>query len=98
MRRILVEFKRGGEVQKVPLAEAAVLSPQPGEDLHALDGALSALAQIDSRKAKVVELRFFGGMAEEETAVAMGISSDPIRSGPISPFLGLYDPKHVLTI
>jgi RNA polymerase sigma factor (TIGR02999 family) len=85
MRRILVEFarargskKRGGEVLKVPLDEGAVVSPQPGQDLVALDDALNRLAAVDPRKAKVVEARFFGGMTEEETAEALGISSDTV--------------------
>jgi RNA polymerase sigma-70 factor (ECF subfamily) len=85
MRRILVEFarsrgshKRGGDVRKVPLDEAAILSPEPDENLLALDGALNALAAFEPRKAKVVELRFFGGMTQEETAEALGISSDTV--------------------
>ncbi len=85
MRRILVEFarsrgsqKRGCDVRKVPLDEAAILSPEPDENLLALDGALTALAAFEPRKAKVVELRFFGGMTEEETAEALGISSDTV--------------------
>jgi RNA polymerase sigma-70 factor (ECF subfamily) len=48
-------------VRKVPLDEAAILSPEPDESLLALDDALNALAAFDPRKAKVVELRFFGG-------------------------------------
>jgi RNA polymerase sigma-70 factor (ECF subfamily) len=85
MRRILVEFarsrrsqKRGGDVRKVSLDEAALISPEPSEDLIALDAALTALAAFDQRKARVVELRFFGGMTEEETAEALGISSDTV--------------------
>ncbi len=85
MRRILVEFarsrgshKRGGDVRKVLFDEAAILSPEPDENLLALDDALTALAALDPRKAKVVELRFFGGMSEEETAEALGISSDTV--------------------
>ena len=85
MRRILVEFarsrdsqKRGGEARKVPLDEAALCSSEPSEDLIALDGALNALAAFDQRKARVVELRFFGGMTEEETAEALGISIDTV--------------------
>jgi RNA polymerase sigma-70 factor (ECF subfamily) len=97
MRRILVEFarsrgshKRGGDVQKVPLDEAAILSPHPDENLLALDCALNALAAFDPRKAKVVELRFFGGMTEEETAEAMGISSDTVLRDWKSAKLWLY--------
>ncbi len=97
MRRILVEFarsrgsqKRGGEVRKVPLNEAAILSPEPDENMLALDGALTALAEFDARKAKVVELRFFGGMTEEETAEALGISSDTVLRDWKSAKLWLY--------
>ena len=85
MRRILVEFarsrrsrKRGGDLRRVSLDRVAVFSLQPGEDLIALDAALDALAAFDQRKARVVELRFFGGMTEEETAEALGISSDTV--------------------
>ncbi len=85
MRRILVEFarsryalKRGGNVRKVALDEAAVISPPPDEDLLRLDEALNALAAVDPRQAKVVELRFFGGLTEEETAEALGVSSDTV--------------------
>jgi RNA polymerase sigma factor (TIGR02999 family) len=85
MRRILVEFarargrhKRGGNARKVALDEAAVISPEPGEDLIALDDALHALAAIDPRQARVVELRFFGGMTEEETADLLEISTDTV--------------------
>jgi RNA polymerase sigma factor (TIGR02999 family) len=97
MRRILVEFarsrgsqKRGRDVRKVPLDEAAILSPEPDENLAALDAALTALAAFDSRKAKVVELRFFGGMTEEETAEALGISSDTVLRDWKSAKLWLY--------
>jgi RNA polymerase sigma-70 factor (ECF subfamily) len=97
MRRILVEFarsrgshKRGADVRKVPLDEAAILSPHPDENLLALDDALNALAAFDPRKAKVVELCFFGGMTEEETAEAMGISSDTVLRDWKSAKLWLY--------
>ncbi len=85
MRRILVEFarsrgrnKRGGDVRKVELDEAFVISPQRGTDLVALDDALTALAAIDERKAKVIELRFFGGLSVEETAEVLGVSPDTV--------------------
>ncbi len=86
MRRILVEFararrrqKRGAGVRNVTLDEAAVISPAPGKDLIALDDALENLAAIEPRQAKVVELRFFGGMTEEETAEMLGVSCDTVR-------------------
>jgi RNA polymerase sigma factor (TIGR02999 family) len=85
MRRILVEFarsrkavKRGGDVCKVELDEAAAIAPLPDEDLIRLDEALNALAAVDPRQAKVVELRFFGGLTEEETAEALQVSSDTV--------------------
>ena len=81
MRRILVEFgrargtgKRGGKIGKVEFDEGRVPSPDQGADLIALDDALNALAEVDPREAKVVELRFFGGLSEEETAEALGTS------------------------
>ncbi len=85
MRRILVEFarsrgrnKRGGDVRKVELDEALVISPQRGTDLVALDDALSALETMDERKAKVIELRFFGGLSVEETAEVLNVSPDTV--------------------
>ncbi|HKR58177.1 MAG TPA: sigma-70 family RNA polymerase sigma factor [Pyrinomonadaceae bacterium] len=81
MRRILVDYartrsylKRGGAAQHVTLEEASVLSRERPPDLVALDDALSALAQIDERKARVVELRFFGGLNVEETAEVLKVS------------------------
>ena len=84
MRRILVDFarskkyqKRGGGAQAVSLDEALVVV-EPGKDLVALDDALDALAEMDERKAKVVEMRFFGGLTVEETASALGVSPDTV--------------------
>ena len=97
MRRVLVEFarsrgsqKRGGGVRKNSLEETAILAAEPDEDLVALDTALTALAAIDPRKAKVVELRFFGGFTEQETAEALGISSDTVLRDWKSAKLWLY--------
>jgi RNA polymerase sigma-70 factor, ECF subfamily len=85
MRRILVDFarskhylKRGGGAQKLTFDEALVRSPEQGEDLVALDYALTALAVIDERKSRVVELRFFGGLSVEETAEVLKISPDSV--------------------
>ena len=82
MRRILVDFararhsvKRGGNACRVSLSEAAVVSPERGEEFVALDEALQRLAAIDPRKTKIVELRFFGGLSVEETAEVLKISS-----------------------
>jgi len=51
-----------------------MVSPENDPDLLAIDEALDALAQVDVRQAKVVELRFFGGLNEKETATALGVS------------------------
>jgi RNA polymerase sigma-70 factor (ECF subfamily) len=84
MRRILVDFarsrqydKRGGRAQHVTLDEQR-LAIEPGQDIIALDDALSAFAAIDERKSRVVEMRFFGGLSNEETAIALGISAKTV--------------------
>jgi RNA polymerase sigma factor (TIGR02999 family) len=81
MRRILVDFarsrqqlKREGAAHPVSLDEALVVSSERGEDLVALDDALKALAEIDARKSRIVEMRFFGGLSVEETAEVVGIA------------------------
>jgi len=81
MRRILVDHarsrryaKRGGGARKITLNEAMAVAHERGADLIALDEALNKLADIDPRKSKVVELRFFGGLSVEETAEALSIS------------------------
>ncbi|MBA3713057.1 MAG: sigma-70 family RNA polymerase sigma factor [Pyrinomonadaceae bacterium] len=80
MRRILVDFARrrpraqGGSVRHVSLDEALLVAAEPDADLVALDEALEALAQLDPRKARIVELRFFGGLSVEETAEFLGVS------------------------
>ena len=85
MRRILVEqarrhnIKRGRGVRHVPLDETAVVSEDRSVDFVALDDALNALARLDPRKVQVVEMRFFGGLTVEETAVVLGISPVTVR-------------------
>lgn len=82
MRRILVDHarglhaeRRGGSLVKVPLDEADQLVGESGQvDLLALDEALSALAAVDKRKARVIELRFFGGLDVDETARLLAVS------------------------
>ena len=81
MRQILVDHsrkrrsaKRGSGGEKVSLEEVVSFAPSPGRDIVALDDALNALAEVDPRKAKVIELRFFGGFSVEETAQALDIS------------------------
>lgn len=85
MRRILVEFarakhrqKRGGGAFRVTLGEALAVTKEPGQDLVALDDALKALAADDERKARVIELRFFGGLSVEETASVLKVSPDTV--------------------
>jgi RNA polymerase sigma factor (TIGR02999 family) len=74
MRRILVYHarrrnqKRGGGLQHASLEQAAVVHAQRTTDLLALDDAMTALARVDSRKVRVVEMRFFSGLSVEETA------------------------------
>lgn len=81
MRRILVEHarrrnvKRGADQERVPLDDAAVISPVRSGDFVALDDALTALAERAPRKARVVELRFFGGLSVDETAEVLQVSS-----------------------
>lgn len=85
MRRILVDHarsrqaaKRGGGVALASLEEAWVASVEPDTDVVALDEALENLARSDPRKAKVVELRFFGGLSVKETAAVLEISEESV--------------------
>lgn len=86
MRRLLVErgrargaAKRGGGEIRVTLDEALVAADEPAIDVLALDGALTRLAEIDPKHARVVELRFFGGLTVEETAETMGTSPATVK-------------------
>ena len=86
MRRILVDHarshayaKRGGGAHKVPLDDAAVLSPERGAEVIDLDDALKSLAEIDARKCRVVELRYFGGLTVEETAEVLNVSPITVK-------------------
>ena len=86
MRHILVQFarelqtkKRGGQVVYVSLSEAARLSTQHNPDLVRLDDALNTLEKLDPRQARVVELRFFGGLSLEETAEVLQVSHSTVR-------------------
>jgi RNA polymerase sigma factor (TIGR02999 family) len=86
MRRILVDAarargarKRGGGAAIVPLDEAALLAPQREASLIALDEALTALAAVDPRKSRVVELRYFGGLSVEETAAVLHVSPETVH-------------------
>jgi len=86
MRRILVDaarargsHKRGGGAVKVNVDENAFLSPERDSSLVALDEALEAFSAAAPRQAKIVELRYFGGLSEEEIAEVLKISSRTVR-------------------
>jgi RNA polymerase sigma factor (TIGR02999 family) len=86
MRRVLVDYarargyrKRGGGACRVTLDEGLVASPEPQLNVVALDRALEALAAVDARKSRVIELRFFGGLSVEETAEVLHVSSDTVK-------------------
>jgi len=89
MRRILVDHararhagKRGAGAAHVPVADTVVLAHEPAlspEDLLALDTALTELAAFDPHQARIVELRYFGGLSIEETAEALGISPATVK-------------------
>ncbi len=85
MRRILVDsarargaHKRGGGAVRVSFSEELAVTDEKGLDLVALDDALQALADMDERQSRVVELRFFGGLSVEETAAVLGISGETV--------------------
>ena len=86
MRRILVDAararrsqKRGGMAVKTNLDEALVLSTAPDRTILALDEALTEFARLAPRQASVVELRYFGGLSEDEIVAALGISPRTVR-------------------
>ena len=85
MRRVLVDLarsrgadKRGGGAVRVTFDEAALGGVAPDADVIRLDDALQALAALDDRKSRVVELRFFGRLTVDETAVALQVSSKTV--------------------
>lgn len=86
LRRVLVDHararlrdKRGGGRVRVELNEDALISPERDHDVLAVDAALTKLARIDERQARVVELRFFAGLTVEEVAAALGLSKRTIE-------------------
>ena len=86
MRRVLVDEarkranrKHGGEITRVALDDARIAAPGATIDVLALDRALVALAETFPRKCRVVELRFFGGLTIEQTALALGVSIDIVK-------------------
>ncbi|MFZ2875095.1 MAG: sigma-70 family RNA polymerase sigma factor [Phycisphaerales bacterium] len=87
MRRILVErarsrgrIKRGGDRQRVDLADHADAGDESSVDLVTLDGALRKLEAFDQRKSEVVMLKYFAGLTNDEVAAALGLSSATIRN------------------
>jgi RNA polymerase sigma-70 factor, ECF subfamily len=86
MRRVLVDLarernnlKRGGGAWQVSLDEGLVIAPERSADLLALDEALTQLAALNQRQAQVVELRYFGGLNEEETAETLKVSTRTVQ-------------------
>jgi RNA polymerase sigma-70 factor (ECF subfamily) len=86
MRRILVDYsrghhsaKRGGDAQKIYLEESAVVSKRRAADVVELDDALARLNEFDPEQARLVELRFFGGLSIEETAGVLGVSPATVK-------------------
>ena len=86
MRRIMVDharergsLKRGGGALKVALDDVALVTEKRSEELLALDEALERLAVQDARKSQIVELRYFGGLTEEETAAFLKLSDRTVR-------------------
>jgi RNA polymerase sigma-70 factor, ECF subfamily len=85
MRHILVDYarerhrtKRGGAAVHIPVDAAVVLSSDQVEEIVAVDLALQRLASTDKRKAKVLEMRFFGGLSVEETAEVLGVAPNTV--------------------
>jgi RNA polymerase sigma factor (TIGR02999 family) len=85
MRHVLVDYarerrraKRGGGAVHIPMDAAVVLSPDQIEEIVVVDLALQRLAEVDERKSRVLEMRFFGGLSVEETAEALGVSPNTV--------------------
>ncbi len=86
MRHVLVDharrrqyLKRGGDAERVPLEDVALMTNERASELIALDEALDQLAELDPRKARVIELRYFGGLSLEETATILDVSVMTVR-------------------
>src|SRR5690606_2248630 len=86
MRQILVDYarrrqalKRGGAVQPLPLDESRLMIEEHAALVVSLDEALDRLTQLNERVGRVVELRFFGGLTEEEAAEVLGVSTRTVR-------------------
>ena len=101
MRQILVSYarsnraqKRGGGGAKIELDEAAILSPEQSKEIVDLHEALERLATLNSRKARVVELKYFGGLNHDEIADIMKISTVTVRRDWMFAKTWLYDELH----
>jgi RNA polymerase sigma factor (TIGR02999 family) len=101
MRQILVNHakalqsqKRGGDVAKVQLDEGALVSPEQPRSILDLNEALERLATLDSRKAQVVELRYFGGLKQDEIAEVLKISTVTVRRDWVFAKAWLYSELH----
>lgn len=86
MRHILVDYarskqskKRGGSQERVSFSEGLNFSSENSDEIVALDEALNELAELDERKSKVVELKFFGGLSTEEVAEVLKISPETVK-------------------
>src|SRR5215813_9637997 len=87
MRRVLVDYartraydKRGGAGIKITLYDAVLVSREKSIDLLDLDRALARLEQLDERKSRVVELRFFGGLTLDESAEVLSVSPNTVSN------------------
>lgn len=85
MRRILVDYargqqriRRGGKQQKVSLDDVMLVSPDHSEEVLSVHESLSRLEKLDGRQARIVELRYFGGLTVEEVAEVVGISTKTV--------------------
>jgi len=101
MRQILINYakasqsqKRGGGAIKVELDEAAIVSPEQSKAIVDLHEAIERLGALDSRKARVVELKYFGGLNHDEIAEVMKISSVTVRRDWVFAKAWLYDELH----
>src|SRR6476659_5498128 len=101
MRQILVNYamsyraqKRGGGALKVELDEAAIVSPEQSQAIVDLHEALERLGALDSRKARVVELKYFGGLNHDEIVEVMKVSTVTVRRDWVFAKAWLYDELH----
>jgi len=101
MRQILVNYarskraqKRGGGALKVELDEGAIVSPEQSKAIVDLHEALERLGTLDSRKARVVELKYFGGLNHDEIAEVMKVSTVTVRRDWVFAKAWLYDELH----